>query len=196
MSVTNHQLLTTLVENSLLHLYFMVSGTRGFVSNDKRDAILAKFLKPKIKDPSYKGIKGEIKRLVLIQKRKGDFIEPRLIQLYEMASSYEKKMTDAQKLFDLLVILHEEHGVDSRLYNETEGPADDENTIFILPEHIEYGFGDGGEQLAPVSLLIKGGAFGDLETLVEQTGLFRCEVVQRNLEKKCAQFDLHPITFH
>ncbi len=60
-----HQQLSTLIDNTLLHLYSHVAISRRFVPTAKRNTILCQYLKPKIKQPQHKSIKGDIKRMVI-----------------------------------------------------------------------------------------------------------------------------------
>ncbi|MGR5205261.1 DUF2913 family protein, partial [Photobacterium damselae] len=59
-----HALLSELIENSLLHLYGQVSASSRFVPTHKRNEILVRFLKPKVKQPQFKLVKTEIKRML------------------------------------------------------------------------------------------------------------------------------------
>ncbi len=70
-----------------------------------------------------------------------------------MANDYKESINDAQRLYDLLNHLFDEHGFDSRLFHE--GEKTEPEIIYILKDHLEHCFEEGGEQIAPVSLLIE-----------------------------------------
>ncbi|CAK3147864.1 DUF2913 domain-containing protein [Vibrio sp. 10N.261.52.E5] len=56
-----HQLLKVTFENTLLHLYFKVEASRGFVKEEQRNKIIINFLKPKVKQARYSAIKKRLK---------------------------------------------------------------------------------------------------------------------------------------
>lgn len=91
-----HQQLTLVIENGLLHLYCTVAASTGFTPREQRNTILAKWLKPKLKNPAYKPIKGELKRMVLVTKRKDGDLEGKLHELYRMAVRYQQDLNDAK----------------------------------------------------------------------------------------------------
>jgi hypothetical protein len=80
-----YEKLLKLSENALLHLYITISVTNGFVSQSARNAILVKFLKPKIKSPEYKLIKKDIQTFVRAGRSKEIKLETKLIKLIELS---------------------------------------------------------------------------------------------------------------
>ncbi|WP_232576511.1 DUF2913 family protein [Photobacterium carnosum] len=66
-----YQQLSSVIDNAQLHLYCQIATTERFVPITQRNTILNRFLKPKIKDLRYKTIKGDIKRMVLIEQQPG-----------------------------------------------------------------------------------------------------------------------------
>ncbi|QOI95889.1 DUF2913 family protein [Aeromonas salmonicida] len=187
----HHQQLTNVIENSLLHLYSTIAASHGFVPLAARNAILARWLKPKIKETGYKGVKGEIKRMLLVTKRKDGDLESKLNELYSLAVKYDQNINDAQKLFDLLNLLHEQHQIDSRLFDESKSSTKD-NMIYILRDHIEHCFTDSGEQVAPVSLLIRKTENIELTDIINATRLFHAELKEHDSESNQAHIVLHP----
>ncbi|MCD9496711.1 DUF2913 family protein [Photobacterium carnosum] len=109
-----YQQLSSVIDNALLHLYCQIATTERFVPITQRNAILSRFLKPKIKNMLYKIIKGDIKKIVLIGQRPGGNIEVKLNDLRKMAMMSKDKMNGAQHLYDLLNHLFDDHGFDSR----------------------------------------------------------------------------------
>ncbi|UKA03959.1 DUF2913 family protein [Photobacterium damselae] len=70
-----------LVENALLHLYGQVALTQRYVPTIKRNEIIIKHLKRKLKSPKYKGVKTEIRIMLAIAGGRHSDIESRLLEL-------------------------------------------------------------------------------------------------------------------
>ncbi|CZF86996.1 DUF2913 family protein [Grimontia marina] len=187
-------LLSSVIENALLNLYTNVSAAKGFTPLEKRNHILSRYLKPKLKDPRYKSIKNELKQMLNISRTKGANLEKKLWELNAVSVGYQQKIDDATKLFDQLNFLHDEHGIDAKLFNEKSDDSPSNNTIYVLPEHIEHCFNQSGEQTSPLSLMIQGDKASGLAELINAHGLFRAEQKELN-EKACqAHVLLHPIS--
>ena len=120
---------------------------------------------------------------------KGD-LEAKLVELRKLHQRHEKKLTDAQKLFDLLDILRSEQGLESRFINEDETRVP--GFIYMLQEHVEHGFNEAGEQVAPVSLFLESDKVCGLVEAIESTGLFGAELQQLNQDKLQGHILLHP----
>ena len=187
-----HQQLSTLIDNALLHLYSQVAISRRFVPTAKRNTLLCQYLKPKIKQPQHKAIKGDIKRMVIAGQKAGVNLELKLDELRKMANDYEASMNDIQRLYDLLNILFDEHGFDSRLFKE--GEQAEPEIIYVLQDHLEHCFEKNGKQTAPVSLLIEfvKNTPDTLITLINQTRLFIAALHEHNSETKQTHIQLHP----
>ncbi len=109
-----------------------------------------------------------------------------------MANDYKASVNDAQRLFDLLNILFDEHGFDSRLFKEDE--QTEPEIIYVLQDHLEHCFENDGKQTAPVSLLIEfvKNTPDTLITLINQTRLFIAALHEHNSETKQTHIQLHP----
>lgn len=187
-------LLSSIIENALLNLYANVSAAKGFTPLEKRNLILSRYLKPKLKDPRYKSIKNELKQMLNISRTKGANLENKLWELNTFSVGHQQKIDDATKLFDQLNFLHDEHGIDAKLFHEKSDDNPSDNTIYVLPEHIEHCFNQSGEQTSPLSLLIQGDKASGLAELINAHGLFRAE--QKEWDEKACQAHvlLHPIS--
>ena len=187
-----HQQLSTLIDNALLHLYSQVAISRRFSPTAKRNTLLCQYLKPKIKQPQHKAIKGDIKRMVIAGQKAGVNLELKLDELRKMANDYEASMNDIQRLYDLLNILFDEHGFDSRLFKE--GEQTEPEIIYVLQDHIAHCFESDGKQTAPVSLLIEfvKNTPDTLVNLINQTQLFIASLYEHNSETKQTHIQLHP----
>ena len=181
----------SLVDNSLLHLYLTVAETPRTVPVNKRNEILVRHLKPMLKDSRYRRVKSELRRLLSTgRSAKGD-LEAKLVDVRDLALRVEQNATEAQKLFELLEILRYEQGLDSRFVNETERRLP--GLIYMLQEHVEHGFNEAGEQVAPVSLFLESDKVCGLVEAIKQTGLFSAEMQQINEETQQGHILLHPI---
>ncbi|WP_305810544.1 DUF2913 family protein [Photobacterium leiognathi] len=186
-----HQQLSTLIDNTLLHLYCHVAISRCFVTTTKRNMILCRYLKPKIKQPQHKSIKGDIKRMVITGQKAGANLELKLEELRKMANDYKESINDAQHLYDLLNHLFDEHGFNSRFFHE--GEKTEPEIIYILKDHLEHCFEESGEQIAPVSLLIKfeQNTPDILINVINQTYLFCASLYEHNTETKQTHIHLN-----
>ena len=189
-----YQQLSSVIDNALLHLYCQIATTERFVPIAQRNTILNRFLKPKIKDLRYKTTKGDIKRMVQIGQRPGGNIEAKLNELRKMAMEYKDKMNGAQHLYDLLNHLFDDHGFDSRLFDNNE--ITEKEVIYIIKDHLENCFEIDGKQIAPISLCIQfeKNTPEILVALINHTSLFIAEIKEYNTVKKQTHILLHPTT--
>ncbi|OBU42982.1 hypothetical protein AYY26_19215 [Photobacterium phosphoreum] len=187
-----YQQLSSVIDNALLHLYCQIAITERFVPIAQRNTILSHFLKPKIKNTHYKIIKGDIKRMVLIGQRPGGNIEAKLNELRKMAMESKDKMNGAQHLYDLLSHLFNDHGFDSRLFDN--GEITEKEVIYIIKDHIENCFELDGQQIAPISLCIQfeKNTPDMLLALINHTSLFIAEVKEYNADNQQTHILLHP----
>ncbi|WCE28805.1 DUF2913 family protein [Vibrio sp. SCSIO 43137] len=142
------RLLSTTVDNALLHLWISVASSTKQVPRETRNQILVKWFKPKVKQPKYKLIKKELKSMLLVGREKGGLLEERLCELRKLSQHYRKKLTDMHKLHYLLEHLREEHGINADL---TEGVVEHQfNTLYVSQEKLESCFSDEKRQIKPV----------------------------------------------
>ncbi|MPY24354.1 DUF2913 family protein [Shewanella sp. YLB-07] len=182
--------MTCLVDNALLHLYFTVAETSRVVPVHKRNEILVRHLKPLLKDRSYRRVKNELRRLLTTGRSAKGNLEAQLLDVQGVARRVEDDATDTQKLFNLLEILRDEQGLDSRFVDSTEQRVP--GFIYMLQEHVEHGFSQAGEQVAPVSLFLESDKVCALVEAIEQTGLFGAELQQLNQDQQQGHILLHP----
>ncbi|HIF9334053.1 TPA: DUF2913 family protein [Photobacterium damselae] len=186
-----HALLSNVVDNALLHLYSEVSASARFVPTIKRNEILVRYLKPKLKSSKYKLVKAELKTMIGIGRKQEGNLEVKLIELNQLANKHRQDTTDAHSLFKLMELLDAEHDFDSKLFNPDIISVAD--VIYILPDHIEHCFADDGKQVAPVSLFIESERVTELLLAVDNSELFTTELKEWNDETKQAHILLHPV---
>lgn len=184
-------LLSGVVENALLHLYLEVSHQGCYVSRVKRNEILVRFLKPKIKASQYKLIKSELKIMVNIARNREGDLEAKLIELHRMGNKHQDGDTDAHALFELIERLKIDHNFTSKMYSPKFVSTPD--VIYLIPDHMDNCFAEDGTQIAPISLFIESERAQELAGVINQTKLFTAHMKEWNEEKQQAHILLHPV---
>lgn len=174
------------VVHSLLHLLCKVSATKRHVPVSTRNEILIKYLKPKLVDKSLSNVKKDIK----LARKKGGNLEMKLHELNSQAN--KTKLVGAEKLYNLLVYLYDEEGIESRLFEE--GQEAEVGILYMLNEQIESGFDDEHKQVAPLSMLIQLERAPELIDVINQHGFFVAEMKEWNEALHQAHIWVHPIT--
>ncbi len=165
--------LNGLVEHSLLHLYLHCSESSRYIPTQRRNEILVRHLKPKIKSPEYKGVKNELKRFIAIgRKQKGD-LEQRLIEIKKIHENLDKETNDARNLFDLLENIKIKLKIDSRFINENEYRKS--NFIYMYQSDIEKGFDSDGNQIKPLAMIVNPKKSASIIDIIKETGLYLVE---------------------
>ncbi|KHF13853.1 hypothetical protein PO80_15845 [Vibrio parahaemolyticus] len=178
-----------LVTHSLLHLLCKVSATERHVPVTTRNEILIKYLKPKLANKSLSNIKKDIKLMLSLARRKGGNLEKKLHELNSQAN--KTKLVGAEKLYNLLVHLYDEEGIESRVFEE--GMVAQAGILYMLDEQIEYGFDDNDKQIAPLSMLIQSERAPELIDVIEQHGCFIAEMKEWSSETHQAHILVHPV---
>ncbi|EGR2741995.1 DUF2913 family protein [Vibrio parahaemolyticus] len=178
-----------LVTHSLLHLLCKVSATERHVPVTTRNEILIKYLKPKLANKSLSNIKKDIKLMLSLARRKGGNLEKKLHELNSQAN--KTKLVGAEKLYNLLVHLYDEEGIESRVFEE--GMEAQSGILYMLDEQIEYGFDDNHKQIAPLSMLIQLERAPELIDVIDQHGFFVAEMKEWNSETHQAHILVHPV---
>lgn len=149
---TYYQMVSSVVTNALIHLYLTISDSPWHVTIAKRNEILVKFIKPIHKDHRFKFIRNETRKILSIGRQKGANLELKLIEIGGLITKNTEDVTDAHKLFDLLELVRVKHGIESRFI--LDGETRKSKFIYLLRSHVEYGFAETGEQIAPVSVFM------------------------------------------
>ncbi|KOO12768.1 hypothetical protein AKJ18_22130 [Vibrio xuii] len=184
-----YQTFHTLVLNALLHLLFTVSMSNRFVPISKRNDILTKYLKPKLKEKAFSSLKKDIRLMLNIAKSKQGNLEKRLYELHSLAD--ECKPTDLSKLMELLVHLNDEANIDSKVYEE--GQETLPNVLYMLESHIEHCFDKNETQVAPVSMFIQNPAPSELIQTINGFNKLTCELKEWDKKTNHVHLLLHPL---
>ncbi|WP_220783770.1 DUF2913 family protein, partial [Shewanella sairae] len=99
----------------------------------------------------------------------------------------------AKQLFNLLSLIESELNLLARFLSILNGREPLPNVIYLLQEHVENGFIESGEQVAPVSLFLESDKVTTLVDFINGTGLFQAEMQQHNEDAKQGHIVLHPV---
>ncbi len=182
-----HQLNNT-VTYALLHLYSQIALTPRFTPKLQRNAMLIKFLKPKLKMKSCALIKSELRLMLNIGRNKQQDLEKALIDINQKAQVLHTKGTE--KLYSLLNYLTGE-GFPSELF--FEGDVAQPGVVYLLEEHITAGFDESGNQVAPISLLVQHENALSIPEVVTRHGCFASEMKEWSSTQHNAHILLHPL---
>ncbi|MBE4089216.1 DUF2913 family protein [Vibrio parahaemolyticus] len=183
-----YQNLHDLVTNALLHLLCKVSTTSRHVPTATRNEILVKYLKPKVADKSLSNIKKDIKLILKMGRKKGGNLEMKLHELNGQAS--KAKLAGAERLYNLLVYLYDEEGIESRLFEE--GAETEAGILYMIESHIDHCFDVESKQVAPCSMLIQLERAPELIDAINHHGYFIAEMKEWNAETHQAHILVHP----
>ncbi|WP_305372801.1 DUF2913 family protein [Photobacterium leiognathi] len=172
MSMETSPQLIDIVHNTLIHLYLAVSQTQSFVPSHTRNQIISKYLKPKLKSRQFKAVKPEIKMLLLTGKKKNADLEAKLLELREIL---EKKDTggaglkaDVDRLFAYLAVLHEQHNIDSKMFDENIPIVSD--CLYLYQHELEQNINDNGTITAALNMIIQADNVDMLMSVVREFG--------------------------
>ena len=193
MLLSESDIFCDVIDNGLLHLYLTAAETSRFTTKGKRNNILISYLKPMIKDKRYQPCKKDIKNLLLFARVVNSDLEAKLVELRDLSLRYASNATDAKQLFNLLTIIKREQGFPAFFLNGISDPKRVPNTIYIVQEHVENGFIDTGEQVAPVSLFLESDKVETLVDFINETGLFYAKIQQINNINQKGHILLNPI---
>ena len=152
-----------------------------------------RYLKPMMKDKQYQAAKNELRSLIALGRNASCDLESKLIEFRELSLRYDKNASDAQRLFNLLTIIESGLGFPSRFLSSSSDTQRVPNIIYMLQEHVENGFIESGEQVAPVSLFLESDNVTKLVDLINDTGLFLVKIEQHDLATKQGHIVLHAI---
>jgi len=181
------------IDNALLHLYLTTAETTRFTPKAKRNEILIRYFKPMIKNKRFKSCKKDIKKLLICARVLNSDLETEIIDLRGLSLRYNNNHADAKKLYSLLTLIQSEQGLSAIFLNDNCDTKRVPNTMYMLQEHIENGFIDTGEQIAPVSLFLESNKVETLVDFINETGLFYAKTQQINNIIQQGHILLNPI---
>lgn len=170
-----HQLLLDVCQNALIALYLQVGEKKGFTPVPARNAIIKKFIKPKIKLPAFKLVKKELKQLSVASANVQ--LES---QLHKLISTMTRTCLNQDIIFDYLGDLHVSTGLMVSVVEKDTVAAP--GHIYVLGEELVGNVTDQGELSGPIGLYVYTSTSCTLEKLlaVANTSLFSAEIVEQH----------------
>ncbi|WP_299496418.1 DUF2913 family protein [uncultured Shewanella sp.] len=171
--------LNGLVEHSLLHLYLHCSESSRYIPTQRRNEILIRHLKPKVKNPQYSHLKNELRRFLEIGRKARGNLEQRLIEIKKINEEIDQEVNDVRNLFDLLENIKIKLKIDSRFIHENE--CRKSNFIYMYQSDIEKGFDSDGNQIKPLAMLVNPKKSASIIEIIKETGLFLIEGTEEEI---------------
>jgi len=182
-----YQSLRRVLTDSLLHLLIQVAHSERFVPVEKRNDILTRYLKPKLKQKAWANVKKDIRVMIQIGRKQNGNLERRMYELLNVSKNCD--FDGVQKLYDLLVYLDEKEGFPSQLF-ESDDKVQAE-VLYVLEDHIEHCF-ENKKQVAPVSVLLQSERAPTLVDIINKRDAFKAELHEWNSDNNQAHLLLHP----
>ncbi|WP_172380954.1 DUF2913 family protein [Vibrio sp. Vb339] len=173
-NLKHYQALDELVTNALLALYCTMSQQGGFWTTKKRNELLVKFIKPKLKKPQFLTCKNEIKTMLSIGRSATGSLEQKLWGINRLNLEYQAKFSQADELYIMLSGLFEQHQFPSMLENSEKDLERD--TLYMKEKGIENGFDEDNNQIKPLAMTVKTERLKALIEAVQANGIYRVEV--------------------
>ena len=173
-NLKHYQALDELVTNALLALYCTMSQQGGFWTTKKRNELLVKFIKPKLKKPQFLTCKNEIKTMLSIGRSATGSLEQKLWDINRLNLEYQAKFSQADELYIMLSGLFEQHQFPSMLENSEKDLERD--TLYMKEKGIENGFDEDNNQIKPLAMTVKTERLKALIEAVQAKGIYRVEV--------------------
>lgn len=144
-----YRALTSITSHCLLHLQMHIAQSKGIVPLEKRNAIITKWLKPRLKLRGYSIVKNDVKMVVHIARSGGNAEEK--LWLINSSNIFERsKFSHADELFILFTHMHEQLGIGSMILN-----ADEQLKLGVIyMDEIEKTrcFDENNNQILPVNI--------------------------------------------
>ncbi|PHN85086.1 hypothetical protein CSB62_15495 [Vibrio splendidus] len=173
-NLKHYQALDELVTNALLALYCTMSQQGGFWTTKKRNELLVKFIKPKLKKPQFLTCKNEIKTMLSIGRSATGSLEQKLWDINRLNLEYQAKFSQADELYIMLSGLFEQHQFPSMLENSEKDLERD--TLYMKEKGIENGFDEDNNQIKPLAMTVKTERLKALIEAMQANGIYRVEV--------------------
>ena len=134
----------------------------------------------------------DLQRLVAMGRLLSCVLESQLIEFRDLSLRYDKNAVDAKRLFDLLTIVERELNFPTLFLDCISDAKRAPDIIYMLQEHVENGFIESGEQVAPVSLFLESDKILTLVDMINETGVFQADIQLHNEDTKQGHIVLHP----
>ncbi|WP_299695802.1 DUF2913 family protein, partial [uncultured Vibrio sp.] len=152
-NLKHYQALDALVTHALLALYCTISQQGGFWTVKRRNELLVKVIKPKVKQPQFATCKNEIKTMLNIGRNATGNLERKLWDVNRLNLEYKAKLSQADELYIMLTGLFEQHQFPSMLEDSEKDLERD--TLYMKDKGIENGFDENNQQIKPLPMTVK-----------------------------------------
>lgn len=181
--------INNLIDNALLHLYLSITYSGRYFSVTKRNEVLVKYIKPKLKDRAYKYVKGEVKLLVLAGREKDADLETRLYDLKKVIANHYDNLTGIERLYELIKVMFDDHRLAAKMMTTLD--AFEPNVINICKKDMDRCFNKSGEQLAPLPITGSVANNKKLYSIILDTDLFIPQIELAHQDSQNARMVLH-----
>lgn len=180
-NLKHYQAIDELVTNALLALYFTMIKQGGFWTVKRRNEILVKFIKPKVKLRQFSTCKNEVKTMLNMGRSAAGNLEQKLWDINRINLEYKAKLSQADELYIMLADLFEKHQFPSML--EDPEKEIEQDTLYMQEEGVEQGFDKDNNQIKPLAMTIKTQRLKTLIEAAQAKGIYRVEVNQGGVQK-------------
>ncbi|WP_299139086.1 DUF2913 family protein [uncultured Vibrio sp.] len=173
-NLKHYQALDSLVTHALLALYCTISQQGGFWTAKRRNELLVKVIKPKVKQSQFSTCKPEIKTMLSIGRSPTGNLERKLWDVNRLNLEYQAKFSQADELYIMLTGLFEQHQFPSMLEDSEKDRERD--TLYMKEKGIENGFDEDNNQIKPLAMTVRTERLKALIEAVQANGIYRVEV--------------------
>lgn len=150
-----------------------MSNQRGYWAPKRRNEVLVKSIKPKLKKKQFVTCKNEIKTMLSIGRSATGNLEKKLWDINKLNLAYQSKFSQADELYIMLSGLFEQHQFPSMMTN-SEKPIEID-TLYIEEHDIERVFDESNNQTQALPMAVKTNRLNTLVESVESNGRYRVE---------------------
>lgn len=173
-----YQSLKCVCENALIHLYLDIGLVERYVPKATRTSILRKYLKERVKSPSLKSCKKELKKLSLVPD--SIHLEHEICKLLDNLEVYRGKGEAESYLFDFLGDFH----VATQLMVQLSTPSTvaHPGNIYLCNDEIFNKLDSQGRYLEPITLFVYVRVSSEIEQLmtwINLDGRFSAQVLSQ-----------------
>ncbi|CAK3965639.1 DUF2913 domain-containing protein [Vibrio crassostreae] len=155
-----------------------MSQQGGFWTTKRRNELLVKFIKPKVKRPQFSTCKNELKTMLSIGRSGTGNLEEKLWDINRLNLEYQAKFSQADDLYIMLTELFEQHQFPSMLEDiEKEIERD---TLYMKEKSVEQGFDEDNNQIKPLSITVKTNRLKLLIKALQAKGIYSVEIVSED----------------
>lgn len=190
-NLKHYQTLDELVTHGLLTLYCAMQGQQGFWTIKRRNELLVKFIKTRVKLAKFSTCKKDMKTMLSIGRHPKGNLEQKLWDVNQLNLDYQTKFSQADELYIMLTQLFEDFQFPSML-NKKERQREDD-TLYMDEKEIEKGFDNENNQIAPLAMTVKTHRLEALIQAGQNNANYRVEVTHVD-DEEVIHLLLHRVT--